>query len=208
MKVKDLMTPQPTVIRPEDMVSQAATLMKQEDCGAIPVVAKDGKLVGIVTDRDIVIRAVAAGRDPRATPVSAVMCADPVTLSPDASADDAEKLMADRQVRRLPVVAGGHLVGLLVTAQLARRGDAREVGETIKGISEAKSGKGSPVRARSFARSAAQSCWPSHPHCWTSCTCGRESRLASRLHHHTVERSCYYQAAEDLRIHLQNGPQT
>ena len=146
MKVKDLMTAQPTVVRPEDMVSQAATLMKQQDCGAIPVVSKDGKLMGIVTDRDIVIRAVAAGKDPRATPVSAVMSADPVTLSPDASADDAEKLMADRQVRRLPVVAEGRLVGLIVTAQLARRGDAREVGETLKGISEAKSGKGSHAR--------------------------------------------------------------
>ena len=146
MKVKDLMTSQPTVVRPEDMLSQAATLMKQQDCGAIPVVSKDGKLVGIVTDRDIVIRAVAAGKDPRATPVSAVMSADPVTLSPDASADDAEKLMADRQVRRLPVVAEGRLVGLIVTAQLARRGDAREVGETLKGISEAKSGKGSHAR--------------------------------------------------------------
>src|SRR6267142_2232126 len=95
MKVKDLMTSQPAVVRPDDMVSQAATLMKQQDCGAIPVVSKDGKLMGIVTDRDIVIRAVAAGKDPRATPVSAVMSADPVTLSPDASADDAEKLMAD-----------------------------------------------------------------------------------------------------------------
>ena len=72
--------------------------------------------------------------------------ADPVTLSPDSSADAAEKLMADRQVRRLPVVEGGHLVGILVTAQLARRGDAREVGETIKGISETKSGKASHAR--------------------------------------------------------------
>jgi CBS domain-containing protein len=146
MKVKDLMTSQPTVVRPEDMVSQAATLMKQQDCGAIPVISKDGKLVGIVTDRDIVIRAVAAGKDPRATPVSAVMSADPVTLSPDASAEDAEKLMADRQVRRLPVVTDGRLVGLIVTAQLARREGAREVGETIKGISEAKSGRGSHAR--------------------------------------------------------------
>jgi CBS domain-containing protein len=146
MNVKDLMTPRPTVVRPEDTASQAATLMKQNDCGAIPVVADGGKLVGIVTDRDIVLRAVAAGKDPRSTPVSAVMTADPVTLSPDSSADAAEKLMADRQVRRLPVVEGGHLVGILVTAQLARRGDAREVGETIKGISEAKSGKASHAR--------------------------------------------------------------
>jgi CBS domain-containing protein len=146
VKVKDLMTPRPTVVRPEDTASQAATLMKQNDCGAIPVVTDGGKLVGIVTDRDIVLRAVAAGKDPRSTPVSAVMTADPVTLSPGASADEAEKLMADRQVRRLPVVEGGHLVGIVVTAQLARRGDAREVGETIKGISEPKSGRGSHAR--------------------------------------------------------------
>jgi CBS domain-containing protein len=146
VKVKDLMTPRPTVVRPEDTASQAATLMKQNDCGAIPVVTDGGKLVGIVTDRDIVLRAVAAGKDPRSTPVSAVMTADPVTLSPGASADEAEKLMADRQVRRLPVVEGGRLVGIVVTAQLARRGDLREVGETIKGISEPKSGRGSHAR--------------------------------------------------------------
>jgi CBS domain-containing protein len=146
MKVKDLMTPNPTVVRPEDSTSQAATLMKQQDCGAIPVVSDGGMLVGIVTDRDIVVRVVAAGKDPKATPVSTAMSADPVTLSPNSSADEAEKVMADRQVRRLPVVEDGHLVGILVTAQLARRGNAREVGETIKGISEPKSGRGSHAR--------------------------------------------------------------
>jgi CBS domain-containing protein len=146
MKVKELMTPRPTVVRPEDTASQAATLMKQNDCGAIPVVADGGKLVGIVTDRDIVLRVVAAGKDPRSTPVSAVMTADPTTVSPDSSSDDAEKLMADHQVRRLPVVEGARLVGILVTAQLARREDARDVGETIKGISEPKSGRGSHAR--------------------------------------------------------------
>jgi CBS domain-containing protein len=146
MKVKDLMTPSPTVCRPDDTASQAATLMKQEDCGAIPVVSGAGKLVGIVTDRDIVVRVVAAGKDPRSTPVSAVMSADPVTLAPDSSADDAERLMSERQVRRLPVVEDGHLIGILVTAQLARRGNPKEVGETIKGISETKSGRGSHAR--------------------------------------------------------------
>ena len=146
MKVKDLMTPRPTVLRPEDTASQAATLMKQNDCGSIPVVANGGTLVGIVTDRDIVLRVVAAGKEPRSTPVSAVMTADPVTVSPDSNADVAEKVMADRQVRRLPVVEDGHLVGILVTAQLARRGNAREVGETIKGISEPMSGRGSHAR--------------------------------------------------------------
>ena len=146
MKVKDLMTPSPTVCRPEDTVSQAATLMKQEDCGAIPVVSDEGKLVGIITDRDIVVRAVAAGKDPRTTPVSAVMSADPSTLTPDADVEQAEKLMAHRQVRRLPVVEDGHLVGILVTAHLARRDNARDVGETIKEISGPKSGRGSHAR--------------------------------------------------------------
>src|SRR5687768_7100389 len=78
-KVKDLMTPGPTVVKPDDNVAQAATLMKQEDCGALPVVA-NGKLVGIVTDRDIVIRAIAAGKDPRSTKISEVMTADPSTI--------------------------------------------------------------------------------------------------------------------------------
>jgi CBS domain-containing protein len=145
MKVKELMTSNPTVVKPDDTVSQAATLMKQEDCGSLPVVA-NGKLVGIVTDRDIVIRAVAAGKDAKSTPVSAVMSADPVTISPDADDDAAEKLMADSQVRRLPVVEDGRLVGILVTAQLARRGNTAELGETIKEISEPKSGRGSHAR--------------------------------------------------------------
>ena len=146
MKVKDLMTKSPTVARPEDTVAQAATLMKQEDCGAIPVVSDGGKLVGIVTDRDIVVRVVAAGKDPKTTPVSVAMSADPITLTPASSVDDAEKVMSERQVRRLPVVEDGHLVGILVTAHLARRGDVKDVGETIKEISEPKSGRGSHAR--------------------------------------------------------------
>ncbi|HKY50833.1 MAG TPA: CBS domain-containing protein [Candidatus Limnocylindria bacterium] len=145
MKVRDLMTSNPTVVKPEDTAAQAATLMKQEDCGSLPVVS-NGKLVGIITDRDIVIRAVAAGKDPRSTPVSALMSADPVTLSPEASDDDAERLMGERQVRRLPVVENGKLVGIIVTAQLARRGNTKELGEAIRGISEPKNGKGSHAR--------------------------------------------------------------
>ena len=145
MKVKELMTPNPTVVKPDDNVAQAATLMKQEDCGALPVVA-NGKLVGVITDRDIVIRAIAAGKDPRSTKVSEVMTADPVTISSDASDDEAEKLMAKSQVRRLPVVDNGKLAGILVTAQLARRGNTAELGETIRGFSEPKSGRGSHAR--------------------------------------------------------------
>ena len=145
MKVKELMTPNPTVVKPDDNVAQAATLMKQEDCGALPVVT-NGKLVGIVTDRDIVIRAIAAGKDPRSTKISEVMTADPSTIASGASDDEAEKLMAKTQVRRLPVVDGGKLVGIIVTAQLARRGNTAELGETIREISEPKNGRGSHAR--------------------------------------------------------------
>jgi CBS domain-containing protein len=146
MKVKELMTADPASLGPDATLGEAATLMKQEDCGSIPIV-RDGKLVGIVTDRDIVIRAVAAGKDVKSTPVSAVMSADPIWVSPDDDVVKAEKIMADRQVRRLPVVEDGRLVGLLVIGQIARRErDEEKTGETLKEISEPRSGLGSHAR--------------------------------------------------------------
>ncbi len=142
MKVRELMTTQPITVEPDATLGEVATLMKQEDCGSIPVV-EGGRLVGIVTDRDIVIRGIAAGTDPKAQPVSTIMSADPVTIAPDADVTAAEKVMADRQIRRLPVVEGGKLVGIIVTAQIARAGNERKVGETMKQISESRSARGS-----------------------------------------------------------------
>ena len=145
MKVKDLMTSDPAKVGPDDVIAEAATLMKQEDCGAIPVVM-DGKLVGIITDRDIVIHAVAEGRDPKTTKVSVIMSADPITIAPDADVDEAARIMADSQVRRLPVVENGQLRGIIVTAQLARREKTKDTGETIREISEPASGRASHAR--------------------------------------------------------------
>ena len=145
MKVKDIMTADPATVGPNDLVAQAATLMKQEDCGAIPVV-RDNTLIGIITDRDIAIRAVAAGRDPKTTKVSEVMSADPITVRPDDDVSEAASIMAKSQIRRLPVVEKGKLLGIVVTAQLARREKASDVGETIKEISEPASGRGSHGR--------------------------------------------------------------
>jgi CBS domain-containing protein len=145
MKVRALMTTEPVTVAPGATLGEVATLMKQEDCGAIPVV-EGGRLVGIVTDRDIVIRGVAAGTDPKTQRVSTVMSADPVTVGPDDDVSDAEQVMADRQIRRLPVVEGGRLVGIIVTAQIARAEDKRKVGDTIKEISEPTSGRGSHAR--------------------------------------------------------------
>jgi CBS domain-containing protein len=145
MKVRELMTKQPTTVEPNATLGEVATLMKQEDCGSIPVV-EAGRLVGIVTDRDIVIRGVAAGLDPKTQRVSNVMSSDPVTIDAGEDVDEAERKMADRQIRRLPVVEGGRLVGIIVTAQIARTGNERKVGETLKEISEPTSGRGSHAR--------------------------------------------------------------
>jgi len=145
MKVRDLMTSDPATVGPDDVVAQAATLMKDEDCGSLPVV-KDARLVGIVTDRDITVRSVAAGADPKRQKISEVMSADPITVAPDSEADEAAKIMAEFQVRRLPVVEDGRLLGIVVTAQLARRESAGKMGSTIKEISEPASGRGSHAR--------------------------------------------------------------
>lgn len=145
MKVRELMTKQPTTVEPDAKLGEVATLMKQEDCGSIPVV-EGGRLVGIVTDRDIVVRGVASGKDPKNQRVSEVMSADPVSIGPDEDITAAEKVMGDRQIRRLPVVEGGKLVGIIVTAQIARAGSDRSVGETLKEISEPTSGRGSHAR--------------------------------------------------------------
>lgn len=146
MKAKDVMTKDPATLGPEATLGEAATLMRQEDCGSIPIV-DGGRLVGIVTDRDIVIRAVAAGKDARSTKVSEVMSADPVCISPDTDVDEAADVMADRQIRRLPVVEDGKLAGILVIGQIARREpDEQQTGETLKEISQPKSGLGSHAR--------------------------------------------------------------
>jgi CBS domain-containing protein len=145
MKVRDLMTKEPATVGPDATLGEVATLMKQEDCGSIPVV-EDSRLVGIVTDRDLVIRSIAAGRDPKTQRVSEVMSADPITVGPDDDISAAEKVMSDRQVRRLPVVEKGKLVGILVTAQVARSENERKTGATLKEISEPATGRGSHAR--------------------------------------------------------------
>jgi len=139
------MTTEPITVEPDATLGEVATLMKQEDCGSIPVV-EAGRLVGIVTDRDIVIRGVAGGTDPKTQRVSTIMSADPVTIGADDDVTEAEKVMADRQIRRLPVIEDGRLVGIIVTAQIARADDKRKVGETLREISEPTSGRGSHAR--------------------------------------------------------------
>lgn len=146
MRAQDAMTKEPATLAPDATLGEAATLMKQEDCGSIPIV-DGGRLVGIVTDRDIVVRAIAGGKDPRSAAVSEVMSADPVCITPDTDVEEASRIMADRQIRRLPVVEDGKLVGILVIGQVARREpDEERTGETLKEISQPRSGRGSHAR--------------------------------------------------------------
>ena len=135
MKVEELMTRDPVTLGPESTCSEAARLMKREDCGSLPVV-KDGRLVGIVTDRDIVVRGVAGGKDLAQLAVSEIMTPGPTTVAPDMKAEDASKLMSEKQVRRLPVVENGRLVGILAIGQVARHESANAAGETLKEVSQ------------------------------------------------------------------------
>jgi len=121
MKIREVMTQGPVTCSPTDVCGQAATLMKQEDCGSIPVV-EDGRLVGIVTDRDIVVRAIADGRDPE-TPIGEIATRDPRTVTPDQPLADAIKIMRDDDVRRVPVLQDGRPTGIVSLGDLALEQD-------------------------------------------------------------------------------------
>ena len=114
---------------------EAARLMKSGDFGSIAVV-DDGRLVAVLTDRDIVIRAVAEGLDAATTQVGQIASTDPVTVAPDQSLDDAVELMSAHQVRRLPVVEGGQLVGMLSQADVALEAKEKLTGEVVQEISQ------------------------------------------------------------------------
>jgi CBS domain-containing protein len=114
--------------------------MQREDVGLVPVVASSGpsKLIGVLTDRDIALKVVAAGRDPRGTSVNDVMTADPVCCQPDDTIDAVLELMASRQIRRVPIVdKDGSIVGIVAQADIATRlANPSETGQVVQAISE------------------------------------------------------------------------
>jgi len=139
-KCRDVMTPDPVACEPTDPVRSVARLMKQHDVGAIPVVdsrAAKG-LAGIVTDRDIVVKVVAEGRQVDEATVSEAMTSNPTACRADDDVDQAVALMAERQVRRMPVVDGsGRLVGIISQADVATRVNRdQRTGELVEAISE------------------------------------------------------------------------
>jgi CBS domain-containing protein len=135
-QIRDLMTANPCAIDAEKPVAHAAKMMRDEDVGLAPIVQGE-RLVGTLTDRDIAIRVVAEGRDPESTTVREVASTDVVTIDPAQSLDEALRLMAQHQVRRLPVVEeDGRLVGVLAQADVARHGDDSQTGQVVEKISQ------------------------------------------------------------------------
>jgi CBS domain-containing protein len=127
MKARDLMTPDPAQVTPGDTLQRVSQLMAEHDCGCIPVVtaADQRSVVGVVTDRDIALRGVAEGRLPT-TPIGDIMTTNPGTVGPDDDIDAVEKLMSDRQIRRVVVVdADNECVGIIAQADLARAAKRR-----------------------------------------------------------------------------------
>jgi CBS domain-containing protein len=137
-KCREVMTKDPASCGAPELVTKVASLMKQHDVGSVPVVESDKRLVGIVTDRDIVLKVVATSRNPEQTPVKEAMTLNPVSCKEDDDLEYALKLMKERQVRRMPIVDGsGRLTGIIAQADVATRlnKDAK-TGELVEAISE------------------------------------------------------------------------
>jgi CBS domain-containing protein len=134
--IRELMTKDPRAVQSGATVMEAARLMRDEDAGIVPVVDGD-KLVGTVTDRDIAIRVVAEGKSPDAVTVGEIASRELVTIDPQQELDEALRLMARHQVRRLPVVEeDGKLVGIVAQADIARNASDAQTGDLVEDISK------------------------------------------------------------------------
>ena len=136
MKVKEFMTKDIIWAKPNDSVSTIAKLMNDNHIGSVPICDDDENIVGIITDRDIILRSIAWDKDIKTTIVTDIMTTDVTTVSPDTDLWDANKLMADYQIRRLPVVDDNKIVGMLSIGDIYRssKSDSKEVGHTMECI--------------------------------------------------------------------------
>jgi CBS domain-containing protein len=131
--VEQIMTTNPRTVNVDDTVLQAAQMMRDNDIGDV-IVVEDGQVTGIVTDRDIVVRAVSDGRDPESTTVAEIATTGVQAIEPDASVDDALRTMREHDIRRLPVAKNGRPVGIVSLGDLAVE---REPDSTLADISAA-----------------------------------------------------------------------
>jgi CBS domain-containing protein len=140
MRVKDVMTAAPACCTQHTPLADVARMMRDQDCGAVPVVEADAagqKLVGIVTDRDIVVRGLADGTDPLRLTAGDCMTMVVATVSPEAGVEDCARLMEEHRVRRVPVVdARGDCCGIVAQADLARHTPPKATGEVVREVSQ------------------------------------------------------------------------
>ncbi len=135
-QIADIMTKDVVTTREDDTIANAAKLMAQQDVGVLPVTAQNNELVGMITDRDIVVGAVAVGKDPSKTTVGEVRSGETVSVTSEDSVERATQLMSEHQIRRLPVVQGRTVIGIVSQADVARSTDPQKVGRMVGDISE------------------------------------------------------------------------
>ena len=134
---REIMSPTVTYLEPSHSVVDAAQQMASDDIGALPV-CEGGRLVGMITDRDLVVRVITEGRDPQATTIGDVVeRTEVVTIGADDSVEEAIRTMKDHAVRRLPVIDGTDLVGMVSQADVARACPPEQVGQVVEAISAA-----------------------------------------------------------------------
>ena len=137
MLVKDIMSTNIAALAPDNTILDAAKAMQAHNIGCMPVCQPGGKIAGIITDRDIVVRTIAAGGDPKTTAVKDVMTKNVITAEPDMDVDVAADIMAKNKIRRLPVVQNGSIVGMIAIGDLATRNIFHdEAREALSEISE------------------------------------------------------------------------
>jgi CBS domain-containing protein len=137
-KARDIMSGDCTCIGENDTVLDAAKLLKEKDVGAVPICGEDDRLKGMLTDRDIVVKVLAEGKDPSEVKAGELGQGDgqTVTVGADDSIEDALKTMAENQVRRLPVIDEQRCVGVIAQADIARNIDEEKVGDLVEAISQ------------------------------------------------------------------------
>ena len=140
MKTEEIMTANPACCGPETNLREVARLMVDHDCGEIPVL-RDGRPVGVITDRDIAARAVAAGRNPLEMKASDLMSTPVITVKPSTDVDDCCDTMEEHQIRRVPVVDdSGSCCGMVSQADIAKHASARKTAQVVKEVSRPSAG--------------------------------------------------------------------
>ena len=133
---RELMTPDPTCVKEDQTLTEAARMMRDLDVGALPICGNDERLKGMLTDRDIVVKCIAEGGDPATATAGSLAEGTPLTIGADVDIREALEVMQDQQVRRLPVIGDHRLVGIISQADIARELSAVQTGETVAEISE------------------------------------------------------------------------